>query len=87
MGEKFIMKLSTYIKSNSIKTISILVLCLTLFVVLFGVGCSAKKDGDIEVQATVTNIELGYDKFERKNYERHFVTYTVNGKTYTSILN
>lgn len=43
MGEKFIMKLSTYIKSNSIKTISILVLCLTLFVVLFGVGCSAKK--------------------------------------------
>ncbi len=87
MGEKFIMKLSTYIKSNSIKTISILVLCLTLFVVLFGVGCSAKKDGDIEVQATITNIERGYDKFERKKYERHFVTYTANGKTYTSILN
>ncbi|GEM_PF-608445 len=87
MGEKFIMKLSTYIKSNSIKTISILVLCLTLFVVLFGVGCSTKKDGDIEVQATVTNIERGYDKFERKKYERHFVTYTANGKTYTSILN
>lgn len=87
MGAKFIMKLSTYIKSNSIKTISILVLCLTLFVVLFGVGCSTKKDGDIEVQATVTNIERGYDKFEWKNYERHFVTYTANGKTYTSILN
>lgn len=87
MGAKFIMKLSTYIKSNSIKTISILVLCLTLFVVLFGVGCSTKKDGDIEVQATVTNIERGYDKFERKKYERHFVTYTANGKTYTSILN
>ena len=86
MGEKFIMKLSTSTKSNSIKIISIL-LCLTLFVVLFGVGCSAKKDGDIEVQATVTNIERGYDKFERKNYERHFVTYTANGKTYTSILN
>lgn len=80
------MKLSTSIKSNSIKIISILVLCLTLFVVLFGVGCSAKKDGDIEVQATVTNIERGYDKFERKNYERHFVTYTANGKTYTSVL-
>ena len=63
MGEKFIMKLSTSTKSNSIKIISIL-LCLTLFVVLFGVGCSTKKDGDIEVQATVTNIERGYDKFE-----------------------
>ena len=86
MGEKFIMKLSTYIKSNSIKIISIL-LCLTIFLMLFGVGCSAKKDGDIEVQATVTNIERGYDKFERKKYERHFVTYTANGKTYTSILN
>lgn len=80
------MKLSTSIKSNSIKIISIFALCLTLFVVLFGVGCSTKKDGDIEVQATVSNIERGYDKFERKNYERHFVTYTVNGKTYTSIL-
>lgn len=86
MGAKFIMKLSTYIKSNSIKIISIL-LCLTIFLMLFGVGCSTKKDGDIEVQATVTNIERGYDKFERKNYERHFVTYTANGKTYTSILN
>ena len=80
------MKLSTYIKSNSIKIISIL-LCLTIFLMLFGVGCSAKKDGDIEVQATITNIERGYDKFERKKYERHFVTYTANGKTYTSILN
>ena len=79
------MELSTSTKSNRIKIISIL-LCLTIFLMLFGVGCSAKKDGDIEVQATVTNIERGYDKFERKNYERHFVTYTANGKTYTSVL-
>lgn len=79
------MESSTSTKSNSIKIISILI-CLTIFVMLLGVGCSAKKDGDIEVQATVSNIERGYDKFERKNYERHFVTYTANGKTYTSIL-
>lgn len=42
------MELSTSTKSNSIKIISIL-LCLTIFVMLFGVGCSAKKDSDIEV--------------------------------------
>lgn len=66
MGEKFIMKLSTYIKSNSIKIISIL-LCLTIFLMLFGVGCSAKKDGDIEVQATVTNIEQDMTNLSEKN--------------------
>lgn len=60
------MKLSTYIKSNSIKIISIL-LCLTIFLMLFGVGCSAKKDGDIEVQATVTNIEQDMTNLSEKN--------------------
>lgn len=71
------MESSTSTKSNSIKIISILI-CLTIFVMLLGVGCSAKKDGDIEVQATVSNIERGYDKFERK---LQILKYLSGGKT------
>lgn len=64
------------------KSFSTIIIGIMLFLI-FSAGCTTKDD--IPVDAVVSNIERGYTS-NHKEYSRIYVTYTVDGKEYTSEL-
>lgn len=64
------------------KALSVIIIGIMLFLI-FSAGCTTKDD--VPVDAVVSNIESGYTSNHRA-YSRIYVTYTVDGKEYTSQL-
>lgn len=62
---------------------SVITISVILLVLMFGTGCTTKDD--VPVDAVVSNIESGYTS-DHTRYSRIYVTYTVDGKEYTSQL-
>lgn len=70
------------ISKSLTKAFSVIIIGIMLFLI-FSAGCTTKDD--IPVDAVVSNIERGYTS-NHKEYSRIYVTYTVDGKEYTSNL-